>query len=68
MTLDSSVLVAILFAESGHLDLVDRILEADHVRIGAPTLIEASLVMSGRRLSGLRHRQVSGRRTAFCGR
>lgn len=49
MTLDSSALVAILFAESGHLDLVDRILEADHVRVGAPTLVEASLVMSGRR-------------------
>ena len=49
MTLDSSVLVAILFAEPGYLDLVDRILEADHVRVGAPTLVEASLVTSGRR-------------------
>ena len=49
MTLDSSALVAILFAEPGHLDLVDRILEADHVRVGAPTLVEAGLVMSGRR-------------------
>ena len=49
MTLDSSALIAILFAEPGHLDLVDRILEADHVRVGAPTLVEASLVMSGRR-------------------
>ncbi len=49
MTLDSSALIAILFAESGHLDLVDRILEADHVRIGAPTLVEASLVLAGRR-------------------
>ena len=28
---------------------MDRILEADHVRVGAPTLVEASLVMSGRR-------------------
>jgi ribonuclease VapC len=49
MTLDSSALVAILFAEPGHLGLVDRILEADHVRVGAPTLVEASLVTSGRR-------------------
>lgn len=49
MTLDSSALVAILFAEPGHLDLVDRILEADHVRIGAPTLVEASMVLAGRR-------------------
>ena len=51
MTLDSSALVAIIFAEQGHLDLVDRILEADHVRIAAPTLVEAGLVVSGRRKS-----------------
>ena len=49
MTLDSSVLVSILFAEPGHMTLVDKILEADHVRIGAPTLVEASLVYAGRR-------------------
>ena len=49
MTLDSSALLAIIFAEPGHLDLVDRILEADHVRVGAPTVVEASLVTSGRR-------------------
>jgi ribonuclease VapC len=51
MTLDSSALVAILFAESGHLDLVDRILAADQARISAPTLVEASLVFAGRRKS-----------------
>lgn len=51
MTLDSSVLVAVLFAEPGYLDLVDRILEADHVRVGAPTLVETSLVLAGRRRS-----------------
>ena len=44
MTLDASALVAVLFTEPGYLDLVDQILEADHVRIGAPTLVEASLV------------------------
>lgn len=49
MTLDSSAIVAILFAESGYLDLVDRILAADHVRVGAPTVVEASLVFAGRR-------------------
>lgn len=49
MTLDSSALVAILFAEPGYLDLVDRILEADAVRIGAPTLTETSIVYAGRR-------------------
>ena len=51
MTLDSSVIVAILFGEAGYLELVDRILEADHVRISAPTLVEASLVFAGRRKS-----------------
>jgi ribonuclease VapC len=51
MTLDSSALVALLFAEPGHLDLVDRILDADHVRVGAPTLVETSLVLARRRRS-----------------
>jgi ribonuclease VapC len=49
MTLDASALVAILFSESGHLDLVDRILDANTVRIGAPTLVEASMVFAARR-------------------
>jgi ribonuclease VapC len=49
VTLDSSALIAVLFAEPGYLDLVDRILEADHVRVGAPTLAETSLVFTGRR-------------------
>lgn len=49
MTLDSSALIAVLFGEAGHLELIDRILEADHVRVGAPTLAETSLVFAGRR-------------------
>jgi ribonuclease VapC len=49
MTLDSSALIAILFAEAGHLDIVDSILEADAVRVGAPTLVETGLVLAGRR-------------------
>ena len=52
MTLDSSAVVAILFAESGHLELIDRILDADHVRIGTPTVVEVSLVLAGRRRTG----------------
>ena len=48
MTLDTSALVAVLFAESGYMDLVDAILEADVVRVGAPTLVETSLVFSSR--------------------
>jgi ribonuclease VapC len=49
MTLDSSAVVAILFAEPGYMDLIDRILEAEVVRIGAPTLVEASFVVAARR-------------------
>jgi ribonuclease VapC len=48
MTLDSSAIIAILFAEAGYLDLVDRILEADHVRVGAATLVETSIVFEAR--------------------
>jgi ribonuclease VapC len=51
MTLDSSAIVAVLFAEPGYLDLVDRMLEAEHLRVGAPTLVEANLVVAGRRRS-----------------
>ena len=49
MTLDTSALIAVLFSEPGYLDVVDRILEADTVRVGAPTLVETSLVFAGRR-------------------
>ena len=49
MTIDSSALVAILFGEPGCLDLIDRILAADHPCVPAPTLVEASLVLVGRR-------------------
>jgi ribonuclease VapC len=49
MTLDSSALVAILFAEPGYLELVDAILAADVVRVGAPTLAETGIVLAGRR-------------------
>lgn len=48
MILDSSALIAILFAEPGYLELVDLILEADRVGIGAPTLAETGLVFVGR--------------------
>ena len=48
MTLDTSALVAVLFSEPGYLRLVDAMLEADRLRIGAPTLVEVSLVFAGR--------------------
>lgn len=49
MTVDSSALIAILFGETGHLDLVDRILSAGAVRVAAPTLVETSMVFAARR-------------------
>jgi ribonuclease VapC len=49
MTLDSSALLAVLFSEPGYLGLVDRMLTADVLRIGAPTLVETSLVFESRR-------------------
>jgi ribonuclease VapC len=49
VTLDSSALVAVLFSEPGYMAIVDRILTADVVRVGAPTLVETSLVFTSRR-------------------
>lgn len=49
MTLDSSALVAVIFSEPGYLDLVDTMLEADVLRLGAPTLVETALVLTSRR-------------------
>jgi ribonuclease VapC len=49
VTIDSSALVAILFSEPGYLDLVDAMLQADVVRVGAPTLVETGVVLAGRR-------------------
>jgi ribonuclease VapC len=49
MTLDSSALIAVLFAEPGYLAVVDRILDAEAVRVGAPTLVETTMVFAARR-------------------
>ena len=49
MTLDSSALLALLFSEPGYLSLVDRMLEAEVLRVGAPTLVETTLVFQSRR-------------------
>jgi ribonuclease VapC len=49
MTVDASALIAILFSEPGYLDLVDQILEADHARVSAPSLVECGMVLAGRR-------------------
>ena len=49
--MDSSALIAILFEEPGYLDLVDRILRAESVRVSAATLVETSLVLARSRRS-----------------
>lgn len=49
MTVDSSALIAVLFSEPGYLDLVDAMLQADTLRVGAPTLVETGMVLAGRR-------------------
>lgn len=54
MTLDSSALVAIVFGEPGYLELVDRILQADVVRVGAPTLAETTIVLTARGRTSMR--------------
>ena len=59
MTLDSSALIAILFGEPGYLDLVDRILDAEVVRIGTPTLTETALIMTARRKAPVRDELTS---------
>jgi ribonuclease VapC len=46
--IDSSALVAIMFQEPRYDELVDRIAMAGSVGIGAPTLVETTLVASSR--------------------
>ena len=48
MILDSSAVVAVIFQEPGHEDLVEKIASADEAAIGAPTLAEAAIVVSAR--------------------
>ena len=48
MIVDSSAIVAILLKEPGHERLRDRLAAAEQVSIGAPTVLESSLVLSSR--------------------
>jgi ribonuclease VapC len=48
VTLDTSALVAVLFSEPGYLSLIDKMLQADVLRVGTPTVVETSLVFAGR--------------------
>ena len=44
MILDSSAILAVLFEEDGHEQIVDAMSDADVLAIGAPTLVETGLV------------------------
>jgi ribonuclease VapC len=46
--LDSSAIVAVVLREEGYLDLIERIDAASAVGVGAPTLVEASVVIRAR--------------------
>lgn len=48
MVLDSSVLVQLIFAEPGHRETLERILEAEVRVVGAPTLVEVGMVLTSR--------------------
>jgi ribonuclease VapC len=66
MILDTSAVVALIREEHGASVLLEKVRDADHVAIGAPTLVEATIVLIRRHgLSGhaalssfLREREV----------
>ena len=46
MILDSSAIVAILCREPGHLTLIEKMLTASMVAVGAPTVFETAMVLT----------------------
>jgi ribonuclease VapC len=48
MILDSSALIALIFKEPGHEQLMDKLNEAEYLGIGTPTLAEAGIVLTAR--------------------
>ena len=48
MVLDSSAILAVIFAEQGHQSVLRRMGEARFLAVGAPTLVETALVLSSR--------------------
>lgn len=54
MILDSSAIVAILCREPGHLALIEKVIAADTLGVGAPTVFETAMVLTIKlRLDGL---------------
>lgn len=48
MTIDSLAIIAILTKEPGHEELLGLLATAEHVGVGAPTLVETSMVFQAR--------------------
>lgn len=48
MIVDSSALLAVVFREAGYEKLVDTLIEAEIVVVGAPTLAETGIVLESR--------------------
>ena len=48
MVLDSSAMIAVLTAEPASKKLINRLSEATTIRVGAPTLVEAGIVLVAR--------------------
>jgi ribonuclease VapC len=45
---DASAVLAVIFEETGHLELVAKLADVRNKGIGTPTLVEVSLVLGGR--------------------
>lgn len=61
MIVDSSALLAIVFREKGYERIIERMLEADALAMGTPTLAETGIVLSarlGNAASGLLERML----------
>jgi ribonuclease VapC len=48
MIVDTSALLAIVFKEPGHEELIQKISETEYLGIGTPTLAETGIVLSAR--------------------
>jgi ribonuclease VapC len=59
MIIDSSVIIAIVGREPGHEWLRDQVAEAEVLKMGSPTMVEAGMVLVGRH--GIRGKTVFAR-------
>jgi ribonuclease VapC len=48
MILDSSALIALIFKEPGHEQIMDKLTGAEYLGIGTPTLAETGIVLTAR--------------------